>query len=85
MAWEIFECRQSDEPSSIYAVSAWVDGEPGAFRRVVGLTAGRMLFIAPGVVLSGQRNPMKILITSALVSTTLTLSLAALYRWRGYA
>ena len=34
---------------------------------------------------AGERDPMKILITSAIVSTTLTLSLAALYRWRGSA
>jgi len=80
-AWEIFELEQSDEPSSVYAVSAWVNGEPGSLRRVVGLTAGRMVFIAPGLFIAGERGAKNLLVKSAIVSSVLTLSLAALYKW----
>lgn len=72
-----------DEPPSTYAISAWISGEPGAFWRVLNLTATRVIFIAPGVWLGGVRGTGRVLGVSAAVSATITLGLALTYWWQG--
>jgi hypothetical protein len=67
------------EPPSTYAITSWVQGEPGSFGRVVNLTLTRMLFIAPGVWLAGVREPKKALKVSGSVSLTISGGLALLY------
>ena len=74
-----------DEPPSTYAISAWVNKEPGAFGRVVNLTLTRMLFIAPGLFIAGVRDPWMLTKATLGATTSITLSLALVYRFRGRA
>ena len=47
---------QHQSPPSTYAIAAWVDKEPGAGGRVVGLTVERAFFIGTGLLLAGFRG-----------------------------
>lgn len=82
MPMEVTRGPLRDEPPSAYAISAWVHGEPGALGRVVNLTASRMIFIVPGVLLAGVRAPMEVIKISAGVSLALTVGLALTYRMK---
>ena len=70
---------QLQEPPSTYAVAAWVDGERGSFLRVLNLTASRALFLAPGLYLSGVRDPKMLLKASLGASVSVSGMLALIY------
>lgn len=61
-------------PPSTYAIAAWLDGEPGAFSRVVLLTTVRALPIGVGMALVGHRE--RIVRDALIVSGVLTLGMA---------
>lgn len=69
------------QPPSTYAIQALVNGEPGAFQRVVGLTLLRTALIVPGLWLAGKafrEEPFtgaKLVGSSFLASSTITLGM----------
>jgi len=63
-----------DQPPSSYAITGWVQGEKGSFTKVVGLTAIRTVFIAPGLYLGGVRD--NVWAGAAGASVTITLGIA---------
>lgn len=69
-------------PPSTYAIAAAVDGEPGAWWRVLGVTSKRLALIVPGLYLAGLRGP-KLVKASLSTTTTITLGLLALYALQG--
>ena len=69
---------EAQSPPSSYAVAAAVDGEPGAWSRVLLVTFARAFVIAPGLYLGGIRGT-KLLTGAAMASTTITAMLFALY------
>ena len=71
---------QQESPPSVYAIAAWVDGEPGATMRVVGLTLERAAFIGMGLWLAGIRGSDLVagsLAASATVSAWIAADLAS--------
>jgi hypothetical protein len=78
MRAEMMQAPLRDEPPSTYAISALVAGEAGSLGRVANLTLTRMVFIAPGLWLSGIRGT-KLLTTSGAVSLSITGGLALVY------
>lgn len=72
-------------PPSSYAIADWVEGEPGALRRVTVLTAKRVAFIWPGVfvysrLLDREMGIGKQIILSTLVSYSITGGLYLYYK-----
>lgn len=69
------------QPPSTYAIQALVNGEPGAFQRVVGLTLLRTALILPGLWVAGKAfreesfSGPKLIGSSFLASTTITLGM----------
>lgn len=48
---------ENGAPPSTYAVAAVLNGEPGSFARLIGVTILRAVFIIPGLWLSGKVVP----------------------------
>lgn len=72
---------EAHSPPSSYAVAAALDGEPGAWVRVFGVTASRAIIIFPGLYLGGIRG--KHLFTGAVAaSTVITGMLFVMYGLR---
>jgi len=69
---------EPQSPPSSYAIAAALEGEPGAWGRVIGVTLARALFIVPGLYLGGIRG-RKILTGSLMAATTITGALFILY------
>jgi len=76
------------QPPSTYAVQATLEGQNGAMLRLLGLTALRAVFIAPGlwggaklagVPISGSQ----VVITSLLSSTTISIGMLGWYALNG--
>lgn len=51
---------ENGSPPSTYAVASVINGEPGGAARLVGVTALRAIFIAPGIWLGGKVVGMKV-------------------------
>lgn len=66
-------------PPSTYAILALLEGEEGAFWRVVWGTLQRSAFIAPGLFLVGVRKPAKLVGYSLAASTSITACLIGYY------
>ena len=76
---------KAGEPESTYAISALVDGEPGALPRVVGLTALRSVIIGGGLYVAGVRGARLYrgaLAASTAVSVWIAVSMLASDRRR---
>jgi hypothetical protein len=65
-------------PPSSYAIAGALEGEPGAWGRVVLVTLARAFCIAPGLYLGGVRG-RQIVTGSAMAAVTITGMLFALY------
>lgn len=70
-----------DDPPSVYAISAWVDGEPGSLIRVANLTLQRTVLIAPGLYFAGIREPAMLFKATLGTTLSLTLGLTLIYWW----
>lgn len=69
---------EAHAPPSSYAIADAIEGKPGAWPRVAGLTAVRTAFILPGLLLAGIRG--KQALTGATYgSVGISLYLLALY------
>jgi hypothetical protein len=69
---------EQQSPPSSYAVAAALDGESGAWGRVLLVTFARAFVIAPGLYLGGVRGRY-LLTGSAMASITITGMLFGLY------
>lgn len=74
-------------PPSTYAIADWVEGKPGSMKRVTELTAKRVAFIWPGVLVYSLMFDRKMgigkqIILSAFVSYSITGGLYLYYRNR---
>jgi hypothetical protein len=69
---------EQQSPPNSYAIAGALDGEPGAWGRVLLVTALRAFCIAPGLYLGGVRG-RQIVTGSAMAAITITGSLFALY------
>ena len=67
-------------PPTDYAISAFVEGQPGSSLRVVNLTLQRSLLILPGLYVVGLRNK-DLILASLSASCSITLGLLAWYKW----
>lgn len=78
---------QSESPPSSYAIASVINGEPGGFMRVIGVTLLRAGFIAPGLWVASRIFPgetvklggWQLLGFSVASSTTISLGLLAWY------
>lgn len=69
---------ETQSPPSSYAIAAAIDGEPGAWGRVLTVTLARAFIIFPGLYLGGIRG--KHLLTGSLAaSSTITAMLFGMY------
>jgi len=64
---------EQKSPPSTYAIAALVDGEPGAFGRVVKLTLFRAIPIGVGLRIAGQRE--RLARSSLIVSASITAAM----------
>lgn len=48
---------ENGAPPSTYAVAAFINGEPGSFARLVGVTVLRAVFVIPGLWMSAKVVP----------------------------
>ena len=81
------EYLERDAPPSLYAVSAVLEGEPGAWPRVVGNTLLRAAFLAPGAwvgfkLAGGQPRVGQVASAALGGSIGITAGLFALYAWK---
>lgn len=77
------QLAQRGSPPSTYAVLDFVEGRPGATLRLLGLTAMRSLFVAPGLYLAGVRRPAQLAGYSLAASVSISVCLVAYYGLRG--
>ena len=76
-----------DQPPSTYAITAWVNGEPGGFTKALGVTTLRTVPIAAGVWAGTKAfgpkslDPKSLWGIAGAVSVTLTLMIAGSKVW----
>jgi len=80
---QVFVCPDAfverESPPTSYAIAALLNGEPdGPFRLVKGILQ-RTIFIAPGLWVSGIREPKQLLLSTIVTSTSVSLFLIAFF------